>query len=135
MRFPPAFLDDLRSRLTLSSVVGRKVTWDRRKTNVARGDHWAPCPFHQEKTASFHADDRKGFYHCFGCGAKGDMFNFVMETENLSFGEAVERLAEEAGVPLPARDESPAQREAADRRQRLFDVMEEAVRFYRRALS
>ena len=72
MSLPPGFLDELRTRVTLSRIVGRKVTWDQRKSNQAKGDLWAPCPFHQEKSASFHVDDRKGYYYCFGCHAKGD---------------------------------------------------------------
>ena len=64
MRFPPSFLDDIRSRVSLSSVVGRHVQWDRRKSHPGRGDFWACCPFHTEKTPSFHAEDRKGRYHC-----------------------------------------------------------------------
>ena len=67
MSLPHGFLDELRSRICLSDVVGRKVQWDLRKSNQAKGDMWAPCPFHQEKTASFHVDDNKGFYYCFGC--------------------------------------------------------------------
>src|SRR5690606_4792826 len=62
MSLPPGFLDELRNRVSLSAVVGRKVTWDMRKSNMAKGDWWSPCPFHQEKSASFHVDDRKGFY-------------------------------------------------------------------------
>ena len=62
MSLPPGFLDELRTRVSLSSVVGRKVTWDMRKSNQGKGDMWAPCPFHQEKSASFHVDDRKGYY-------------------------------------------------------------------------
>ncbi|MGF1554145.1 MAG: DNA primase, partial [Paracoccaceae bacterium] len=135
MRFPDSFLDDLRSRLTLSDVVGRKVTWDRRKSQPGRGDYWAPCPFHHEKTPSFHADDRRGIYKCFGCGAGGDLFRFVMETENLSFAEAVERLASEAGVALPAPEGRARSREAEDPRKALFEVMEAAVAFYRRAFA
>src|SRR3546814_15432104 len=104
MSFPPAFRDELRSRLTLSEVVGHKVAWDRRRSNTAKGDWWAPCPFHQEKTASFHVDDRKGFYYCFGCHAKGDLIGFVRETENLDFMEAVEMLARGAGLEMAARD-------------------------------
>lgn len=92
MSLPPGFLDDLRNRVSLSAVVGRKVTWDMRKSNMAKGDWWAPCPFHQEKSASFHVDDRKGFYYCFGCHAKGDALTFVKESENLSFLEALARL-------------------------------------------
>ena len=100
MSLPPGFLEDLRTRVSLSSVVGRKVTWDARKSNQGKGDMWAPCPFHQEKSASFHVDDRKGFYYCFGCHAKGDAVTFIKETENLGFMEAVEVLAREAGMPL-----------------------------------
>jgi DNA primase len=129
MSLPPGFLDELRTRISLSQVVGRKVTWDLRKSNQGKGDMWAPCPFHQEKSASFHVDDRKGFYYCFGCHAKGDALTFLKETENLSFMEAVEMLAREAGMPMPARDPQAAQR--ADRRTQLAEVMEEAVKHLR----
>ncbi|SFQ95503.1 DNA primase [Poseidonocella sedimentorum] len=129
MSLPPGFIDELRNRLSMTQVVGRKVMWDTRKSNQAKGDMWAPCPFHQEKTASFHVDDRKGFYNCFGCGAKGDVFKFVQETENASFMEAVEILAREAGMQMPARD--PKAQEKADRATQLADVMEEAVKFFR----
>ncbi|MBM1221163.1 DNA primase [Ponticoccus sp. SC2-23] len=129
MSLPPGFIDELRGRLSLGQVVGRKVMWDNRKSNQGKGDLWAPCPFHQEKTASFHVDDRKGFYYCFGCHAKGDAFNFVQETENVSFMEAVEILAREAGMPVPRRD--PEAQQKADRRTRLSDVMEQAVQHYR----
>jgi hypothetical protein len=104
-----------------------------RKSNLAKGDFWAPCPFHQEKSASFHVDDRKGFYYCFGCHAKGDAVTFVKETGNLGFMEAVEVLAREAGMTVPARD--PRAAEQADRRTLLVQVMEEAVKFYRLQLK
>ena len=129
MSLPPGFLDELRGRVTLSSIVGRAVTWDMRKSNMARGDWWAPCPFHQEKSPSFHVDDRKGFYYCFGCHAKGDALTFLKENGNLGFIEAVEVLAREAGMAMPERDPQAAQR--ADRRTQLQDVMEEAVQLYR----
>ncbi|RUS60894.1 DNA primase [Pseudorhodobacter sp. E13] len=129
MSLPPGFLDELRTRISLSQVVGRKVVWDMRKSNQGKGDMWAPCPFHQEKSASFHVDDRKGFYYCFGCHAKGDALTFIKETENLGFMEAVELLAREAGMPMPARD--PAAAKKADRRSQLAEVMEEAVKFCR----
>ena len=103
MALPPGFLDELRSRVSLAQLVGRKVTWDPRKSNAARGDYWAPCPFHQEKSASFHVEDAKGYYYCFGCHAKGDAVTFLRETENLGFIEAVELLAPEAGMPMPDR--------------------------------
>ncbi|MGV6805134.1 MAG: DNA primase [Ruegeria sp.] len=129
MSLPPGFLDELRTRLSLSQVVGRKVLWDQRKSNQGKGDMWAPCPFHHEKTASFHVDDQKGFYYCFGCHAKGDAISFVKETENVSFIEAVEILAREAGMPMPARD--PKAQEKQDHRAQLADVMEQAAQFFR----
>ncbi len=133
MSLPPGFLDELRSRVSLAQVVGRKVTWDMRKSQQGRGDMWAPCPFHQEKTASFHVDDRKGFYYCFGCHAKGDAIGFVMESENVSFIESVKILASEAGMQVPQDD--PRAQEKADRRTQLVEVVEEAVKFYRLQLS
>ena len=132
MSLPPGFLDELRSRVSLSQVVGRKVTWDLRKSNQGKGDMWAACPFHQERSASFHVDDRKGFYYCFGCQAKGDAVSFLKDTENLSFLEAVEWLAREAGMPMPARDPQAAQK--ADRRTQLVAVMEEAIKHFRLSL-
>ena len=128
MPLSPGFLDELRTRLSLSRVVGRKVIWDQRKSNQKKGDMWAPCPFHHEKTASFHVDDRKGFYYCFGCQVKGDAISFVRETENVSFIESVEILAGEAGLTMPARD--PKAQEKYDRCSRLAEVMEQAVKFY-----
>ncbi|MCV2864547.1 DNA primase [Defluviimonas sp. WL0075] len=132
MSLPPGFLDELRNRTTLSRIVGRKVTWDNRKSNQAKGDLWAPCPFHQEKTASFHVDDRKGYYYCFGCHAKGDAVSFLREAENMGFMEAIEVLAREAGMQMPARDPEAAQK--ADRRSQLAEVMEAAVQHYRMQL-
>ncbi len=133
MSLPDGFLEELRDRVSLSDVVGRKVTWDMRKTNQSKGDWWAPCPFHNEKTASFHVDDGKGYYYCFGCQAKGDAISFMRETEGLGFLEAVERLAGVVGMDMPSRDPQAAAK--ADRRSRLSEVMEAAVRFYRRALA
>jgi DNA primase len=133
MSLPPGFLDELRTRLSLAQVVGRKVMWDSRKSNQAKGDLWAPCPFHQEKSASFHVDDRKGFYYCFGCHAKGDAISFVRETENVDFIEAVRILAGEAGMPMPQRD--PQAQQKADTRTQLAEVMEQAVQYYRLQLK
>ncbi|MEE9452863.1 MAG: DNA primase [Paracoccaceae bacterium] len=129
MSLPPGFLDDLRDRVSLTQVVGRKVVWDNKKSNPGKGDMWAPCPFHQEKTASFHVDDRKGFYYCFGCHAKGDAISFVKDTENVGFMEAIEILAREAGMPVPK--SSPQEQARADTRKTLADVMELASKFYR----
>ncbi|MDA3856753.1 MAG: DNA primase, partial [Roseovarius sp.] len=128
MSLPPGFLEELQSRISLSQVVGRKVMWDTRKSNQGKGDMWAPCPFHQEKSASFHVDDRKGFYYCFGCHAKGDAISFVRESENVDFIEAVKILAAEAGMQMPERD--PQAQAKADRRSELVAVMDLAVRFF-----
>ena len=133
MSLPNGFLDELRSRICLSDVVGRKVQWDLRKSNQTRGDMWAPCPFHQEKTASFHVDDNKGFYYCFGCQAKGDAIGFIKETENVNFIEAVEILASEVGLQMPEFD--PKSKEKADRNKILLEIMEQSVNFFRLTLN
>jgi DNA primase len=128
LRFSPSFLDDIRERVPISDVIGRHVTWDRKKTNTSRGDWWACCPFHGEKSPSFHCEDRKGRYHCFGCGVSGDHFRFLTELESLNFPEAVERIADMAGVPMPAPDLEAARRE--QKRASLEDVMEMAASFF-----
>lgn len=128
MRFSPSFLDEIRDRVPISSVIGARVSWDRKKTNAPRGDYWACCPFHGEKSPSFHCEDKKGRYHCFGCGVTGDHFRFLTELDGLSFPEAVERVADMAGVPMPVRDEREEQRE--QQRASLTDVMEMATAFF-----
>jgi DNA primase len=123
MRYPPDLLDEIRARLPVSAVVGKRVRLKK------AGREWKGLsPFQAEKTPSFYVNDQKGFYHCFSSGKHGDIFTFVMETEGLSFPEAVERLAAEAGVPLPKPD---ARSEAQVRRQRdLYDVVEAAARWF-----
>ena len=133
MSLPPGFLEELRSRVSVTQVVGRKVSWDLKKSNQNKGDMWAPCPFHQEKTASFHVDDQKGFYYCFGCHAKGDAISFVKETENVNFIEAVQILAKEAGLQMPEQD--PQAKEKSSYRDELFKIMDLSVRFYQRSLN
>ncbi|MGE3305934.1 MAG: DNA primase [Rhizobiaceae bacterium] len=133
MRFAPTFLDEIRDRVPISSVIGARVSWDRKKTNAARGDYWACCPFHGEKSPSFHCEDKKGRYHCFGCGVTGDHFRFLTELEGLSFPEAVERIAGLAGVPMPVRDAQAERRE--QQRASLHDVMEMATKFFEEQLQ
>ena len=133
MRFPPSFLDDIRERLRISEVVGARVQFDRKKTNAAKGDYWACCPFHGEKTPSFHCEDQKGRYHCFGCGMSGDHFRFLTELDGLAFPEAVERLADQAGLPMPIMDKHEQERE--EKRATLFDVMEMASGYFRDQLQ
>lgn len=133
MRFSDHFLDEIRNRLPITQVVGEHVVWDKRKSQPGKGDMWACCPFHGEKSPSFHADDRRGRYHCFGCGASGDHFRFLTEKTGMSFPEAVEMLAGRAGVPMPARDEREEKR--AEARRSLYDVMELASAYFIEALA
>ncbi len=97
MRFTPQFLDELRARLSVSEVVGKRV-----KLKKAGREWKGLSPFQQEKTPSFYVNDQKGFYHDFSSGKHGDIISFVMETDGLPFAEAVERLAGMAGLALPA---------------------------------
>ncbi|WP_429815981.1 DNA primase [Ensifer sp. B1-9] len=128
MRFSQSFLDEIRDRVPISDVIAKRVTWDRRKTNVSRGDYWACCPFHGEKSPSFHCEDRKGRYHCFGCGVSGDHFRFLTDLEGLSFPEAVQQIADMAGVAMPQPDPQAERREKE--RTSLLDVMELATQFF-----
>ena len=95
------FIDKLREKLSIVDVIGKKVNWDYKKTNVRSGTYWACCPFHNEKTASFKVDENKGLYYCFGCHEKGDTITFVMKNENLDFLKSIEKLAGEVGLTLP----------------------------------
>jgi DNA primase len=128
MAYPPHFLDELRARVGLSAFIGRRVKLTRKGR-----EHSGLCPFHNEKTPSFTVSDEKNFYHCFGCGAHGDVIGYVMRTENLSFPEAVQRLADEAGIPVPV--SSPAEREVARRQANLYQVMEAACGFFETSLQ
>jgi DNA primase len=128
MAFPPGFLDELRARVSLSDIVGRKVSLKRR----SGAEYAGLCPFHNEKTPSFTVNDKKGFFHCFGCGEHGDAVGFVMKTEGLSFPEAVEKLAREAGLTVPRA--TPGERERAERAASLQQVVEEAARWFQKQL-
>jgi DNA primase len=131
-RFDRSFVDEILNRVSILDVVGRKVTWDKRKSNMARGDMWACCPFHSEKSPSFHATDDKGSYHCFGCGVHGNALDFVMATENLQFGEAVERMARDLGLALPERDPDADAKD--DLAKRMTDALAAASAAYGQAL-
>ena len=128
MAFPNRLLEDIRSRIVLTDVVGKQVTLTRKGS-----EHSGLCPFHNEKTPSFTVSENKGFYHCFGCGAHGDVISFVMNTEGRSFPETVERLAAEAGLEVPV--ETPAARAEAKRRADLYDVVEAACGWFEAQLS
>lgn len=123
MSLSPRFMDALRSRLTLSEIIGRRV----RLTRAGR-EFKGCCPFHNEKTPSFYVNDDKQFFHCFGCGAHGDVVGFTMRLGNLSFPEAVEALAAEAGMEVP----KPSPQDAARARQErdLYALVEETTLFF-----
>jgi DNA primase len=128
MRFTPQFLDELRARLPVSEVVGKRV-----KLKKAGREWKGLSPFQQEKTPSFTVNDQKGFYHDFSSGKHGNIFDFVMETEGVSFPEAVERCAAMAGVAVPAATPDAARHE--QRRKTLHDVMELAAKFFTERLA
>jgi DNA primase len=128
MRFTPQFLDELRARLTVSEVVGKRV-----KLRKQGREFIGLSPFNKEKTPSFTVNDSKGFFHDFSSGKHGDIFGFVMETEGVGFPEAVERLAQMAGVPLPKVSREDVERDA--RRKTLHDVMELAAKFFAATLA
>src|SRR5262245_14590264 len=128
MKFSDSFLDEIRARLPVSQVVSRRVPLKR------AGREWKGLsPFNKEKTPSFTVNDQKGFYHDFSSGKHGDIFTFVMETEGLTFPEAVERLAGEAGLELPKPD--PQFERSEKQRLGLFDALEAAARFFAEALQ
>lgn len=123
MSLSPQWLDELRARVALSSVVQRTT----RLTKAGR-EFKACCPFHNEKTPSFTVNDEKGFYHCFGCGAHGDVIRWMTDQRGLSFMDAVKELAAEAGMELPAPD--PRAAKAAEQRDSLHDVMAAAQAWF-----
>ena len=133
MQFSDSILEEIKARINLSDIVGRYVTWDRRKSQPSRQDYWACCPFHNEKTPSFHVDDRRQIYKCFGCEAGGGHFQFLMQKEGLSFPEAVERLASESGVALPTPD--PKFKEKEKVKATLADVCEMACQYFESELK
>ena len=127
MIIPPSFLDALRDKVPLSTLIGRKVKLTRRGH-----EYTGLCPFHHEKTASFTINDEKGFYHCFGCGAHGDIVRYLVEAEKMPFMEAVEYLAGLAGMKMP--EQTKEQRQFEEQRTNLTAIMEEACRFFQNQL-
>ncbi|HZR61135.1 MAG TPA: DNA primase [Xanthobacteraceae bacterium] len=128
MRFSPEFLDELKTRLPVSEVVGRRV-----KLKKAGREWKGLSPFNKEKTPSFTVNDQKGFYHDFSSGKHGNIFDFLMETEGVTFPEAVERLAQMAGLALPVVSREAQARE--ERRKTLHEVVELAAKFFEATLA
>jgi DNA primase len=128
MTLSPAWLDELRARTLLSSIIGPSVKL------IRAGREWkACCPFHDEKTPSFTVNDEKGFYHCFGCGAHGDAIRFLTDQRGLPFMDAVKELAAKAGMDVPAPD--PQARERAERTASLTDVMAACQKWFAEQLQ
>lgn len=128
MAITPQWKDELRARITLSSLVQRSVKLTR------AGREWKGCcPFHDEKTPSFYVNDQKQFYHCFGCGAHGDAISWMVDQQGLQFMDAIKELAGMAGMDVPAPDPQMAKR--AEQRASLIDVTEAAQRFFVESLA
>ena len=127
MGYPPQFLDELRGRQVLSAVISRAVKLTRRGHEFV-----GLCPFHHEKTPSFTVNDDKGFFHCFGCGAHGDVIAFVMQNQRLSFPDTVDKLAGECGLPVP--QPSPEGEARARRAATLYEATEAACAWFQRQL-
>ena len=127
MAFPPQFLDEIRNRVSLAGAVGRHVKLARRGR-----EYVGLCPFHNEKTPSFTVVEDKAFYHCFGCGAHGDVIGFTMRMSGAGFREAIETLARDAGLKIP--EELPEDRERQERSLSLHDACEQACAFFEEQL-
>jgi DNA primase len=121
------FCDELRAKISIVDVVASKVKLVRKGR-----EYQACCPFHNEKTPSFTVNEAKGFYHCFGCGAHGDIIKFEMEANNLPFMDAVKKLADKAGLPMPILNRE--QHEEHEKKKSLYDIMEMACKYYEKCL-
>lgn len=128
MAFPPQFMEELNARVGLADLIGRRT-----KLTKKGREYSGLCPFHNEKTPSFTVNEEKGFYHCFGCGANGDLIEFVKQTEGVSFPEAVERLAAIAGMPMPV--QHPADKARQQRTATLHEAMELAAKWFSAQLA
>lgn len=129
-RFSSEFIEQVRQANDIVSVISDYVTLTRRGRNF-----WACCPFHNEKTASFSVAADKGFFYCFGCHASGDVFKFVMMKENISFTEAIERLAERAHIAIPAGERTVAERQRDELVSRLYEINDMAGNFFHNCLT
>ena len=128
MAVPPEFIEDLRHRVPLSEIIGKRVKL------VRKGRRFSGlCPFHSEKTPSFSVVDDDGYYHCFGCGVHGDAISFLREMDGLEFMEAVERLADMAGMAMPLG--APQDPKLTQQRKAALDILETTATFFRAALD
>ena len=125
MQYSQETIEEVRSRNDIVDVIGEYVHLQKKGSS-----YMGLCPFHNEKSPSFSVSANKQMYHCFGCGAGGDVFTFLMKYDNLTFGEAIRQLAQRGGVTLPDEDDSPAAKKLRDKRQILLDINKEAARYY-----
>jgi len=125
LRYSDDIIEEVRSRNDILDVVGQYVHLEKKGAN-----YFGLCPFHNEKSGSFSVSQSKQMFHCFGCGAGGNVFTFLMQYDNLTFPEAVQALAERAGIQLPEEDNSAAAREDRNKRQLLFEINKEAATYY-----
>ncbi len=130
--FSQYFINDLKQKITLSDFVRTAVSWDKKKSNPSRQDWWSPCPFHYEKSASFHVDDRKGFYHCFGCGAHGSIIDWLLEFQKMTFLEAITHLCQITNTPMPEFSKNHA--EKTEKKKSLYDLMQNAQTYFQHLL-
>ena len=125
MQYSQEIIEEVRSRNDIVDVIGEYVHLQKKGSS-----YMGLCPFHNEKSPSFSVSGSKQMYHCFGCGAGGDVFTFLMKYDNLTFGEAIKELAQRGGITLPDEDDSPAARKMRDKRQILLDINKEAAKYY-----
>ena len=118
-------IEEVRSRNDIVDVISQYVRLSKKGST-----YFGLCPFHNEKTGSFSVSPNKQMYYCFGCGAGGNVFTFLMEYENFTFGVAMEALADRAGVELPKQEYTSAQRQEADKRARLLEINKEAAKYF-----
>lgn len=124
-RYSDELIEEVRSRNDIVDVISQYVRLSKKGST-----YFGLCPFHNEKTGSFSVSPNKQMYYCFGCHAGGNVFTFLMQYENYTFGEAMEALAERVGVDLPKQEYTAAQRQEADRRARLLEINKEAAKYF-----
>jgi DNA primase len=130
IKFSEAFLENLKSRADIADIISRHVPLQKKGR-----EYVACCPFHQEKTPSFTVNSEKGFYHCFGCGAHGSVFDFIMQRENANFPEAVEKVADYLGVPVPRQELTIQEKETLSLQDELLKIHEAATVFFEQKLQ
>ena len=132
MEFPKEFIDEVLRATSISRILGKFITWDNKKTKSGKGDYWACCPFHAEKTPSFHATEKTGTYYCFSCHEKGNVLTFLQKSRGLSFVDSIKFLADEAGLQLPKL--TGKEKEQADQYSKLFELNHLAAEHFQQQL-